>query len=385
MLNDRMIRHVLPKNKRYELRDEGGLILDVTPNAVKSWRFRYSFQGKDYKLTLGEYPFISLKEARALRDEARRKLTIGVNPQISRKTLTTFGELYEEFKKTKFASVTPDYAKKFDERTKKHILPHHGDTPISEITSYDILCVLRLLEAEGKYEQTRRIKQMYGQILRFGIAIGICQIDPVHALSGAIVGNTSKHFATIIEPAKVGLLMRAISAYPYEIVRMAMQLHAYTFVRPGELRNAEWAEIDFSNALWRIPAAKMKMRRDHIVPLAGQSAELLQKIQPLTGHGRYVFPSPRCNGRPLSDATELAALRSMGYGKEEMTAHGFRGMASTLLHELGWQSDLIEKQLAHEIGSSVAQAYNHAQYLEQRREMMQAWADYLDGLRDNRG
>lgn len=383
MLTDKVISNTKPQTKRYELKDSNGLVLEIMPGGTKYWRFRYSYQGKDYKMTLGEYPLISLKDARDLRDEARVKKSRGENPAKSHNTPTTFCELFDDFKNTKLKTLSKSYADAFEERVKNHIYPYHRDTPVRDIASNDILLVVRGLEAAGKYEQSRRIKQMYGQIIKYGISLGACEHDPTVALARVMTPKKTTHYATIIDPQEVGQLLRAIDLYAARspIVGNALRLHAYTFVRPGELRHAEWAEIDFDKAAWKIPAEKMKMKRIHLVPLSRQSLEILENMKKLTGSGQYVFPTPRTRTRPMSEAAELAAIRSMGYTSDQMVPHGFRGMASTLLHENGWPSDYIEKQLAHEIGSNVAKAYNHAQYLEKRIEMMQSWADYLDKLR----
>lgn len=380
MLTDREIKNARPKEKRYELRDTNGLVLDITPNGVKTWRYRYYYQGKDYKLTLGPYPLISLKEARDLRDEARVKRARGENPAKATDKPITFGELFEDFKNTKIKKLSKSYAESYDVRVNR-ILWHHKDTPVKDITSNDILLIVREMEAAGTYEQARRVKQIYGQVIRYGIAIGVCDYDPTAALRGALSSQTGKHYSTITDPQQVGALLRAIDAYSSPIVGNALKFHAYTFVRPGELRKAEWAEVDLGGGTWKIPAEKMKMKRVHVVPLSRQAVKILEDMQKYTGSCRYIFPSPRARAVPMSEVAELAAIRAMGYTKEQFVPHGFRGMASTLLHENGWPSDYIEKQLAHEIGSNVAKAYNHAQYLEKRTEMMQWWADYLDSLK----
>lgn len=235
----------------------------------------------------------------------------------------------------------------------------------------------------GKHEQARRIKQFYGQLFRHGIILGCCETDPTYPLRG-VLGKTETHYATITEPREVGGLMCAIYSYGPFVMRRALQLHMYTFVCPGELRYAGWSEIDWDRAVWKIPAEKMKMKRIHWVPLSRQSVEVLRAIGKYTGGGRYIFPSTRVRdgSRPMSEAGELVTFRRIGYTTEGICPHGFRGMASTLLHENGWPSDYIEKQLTHEVRNTVAQAYNHAQHLEKRTEMMQWWADYLDKLRD---
>ena len=242
--------------------------------------------------------------------------------------------------------------------------------------------MLRRIENRGAVETAHRIKQICGQVFRYAIATGRADRDPSNDLRGALPPTRPKGMATITEPIQVGQLLDAIEGYTgHLITRCALQFAPLVFVRPGELRQAEWAEIDIERAEWKIPAAKMKMRTTHIVPLATQAIEILLEIAPLTGAGKYVFPSMRTGDRPMSNNTVLAALRRMGYAKEEMSGHGFRSMASTILHEQGWPTELIEKQLAHAERSKVKAAYNHAQYLPERQRMMQAWADYLDALK----
>jgi integrase len=268
-------------------------------------------------------------------------------------------------------------------RLNTHILPFIGDIKIADLTTVDILPLMQRLSVIGKHEMSRRVKQIISQVFRYGILTARCDSDPTYALRGFLVAPKPGHFASLTRPTDVGHLLRSIDAYPHPITRYARQFSALVFLRPGEVRHLEWAEIEGSEI--RIPGEKMKMDRPHIVPLARQTLETLDKLRPLTGHGKYAFPSSRApkGDRPMSDATVLVALRSMGYTNEQMTAHGFRHMASTLLNENGFNRDWIERQLAHVEGNSVRAAYNYAEYLPERRKMMQWWADYLDKLRGN--
>jgi len=273
--------------------------------------------------------------------------------------------------------------KKIIRRFELYIFPWLGSRPISDITPPELLAVLRRVESKGILETAHRAQQNCSQVFRYAIATGRAERDSTADLRGALAPAKHGRMATITEPKKIGELLRAIDGYEgTPVAKCALRLAPLVFVRPGELRHAEWEEINFDNAEWRIPAEKMKMKDPHIVPLAMQAVEILYEIRPLTGQGRYVFPSIRTNSRPMSDNTILSALRRMGYPKDEMSGHGFRAMASTILHEQGWPSDIIERQLAHAERNSIKAAYNHAQHLPERQKMMQAWADYLDTLKN---
>lgn len=266
-------------------------------------------------------------------------------------------------------------------RLERDVFPWLGGRPIAEITAPELLTVLRRIESRGAIEVAHRVKQVCGQVMRYAVATGRAQRDPTADLRGALPPSVENHHGALTTPTDVAALMRAIDAYKGSfIVRCALRFTAWTFARPGEVRKAEWAEFDLDGAIWRIPAARMKMGREHLVPLSRQAVELLREIQPLTGSARYVFPSARSAARPMSENAIVAALRYMGYERGEMTAHGFRTTASTLLNEMGWPSDEIERQLAHAEQDEVRGAYNRAEYLTERRKMMQAWADYLDSL-----
>ena len=279
-------------------------------------------------------------------------------------------------------SWSTSHAETIEQRLDNYIIPNLGQRPINEVTAPELLTVLRKIEALGYVETAHRVKQICGQIFRYAIATGRKDHDPAADLKGALPPAKSKRMASIIDPKGVGGLLRAIDDYKGSIVTLcALQFGTLTFVRPGELRHAEWEEIDLEATEWRIPAEKMKMRSPHIVPLSRQAIAVLKKIQPLTGQARYVFPSERTHSRPMSENTVNAALRRMGYTKDELTGHGFRSMASTLLHEQGWRSEVIERQLAHQERNKVKAAYNHAEHLSERKKMMQAWADYLDALK----
>lgn len=276
----------------------------------------------------------------------------------------------------------PDHAVKIIRRLEQNIFPWLGKNPISTITAPELLSVLRRIEDRGVIETAHRVKQILGQVFRYAIVTGRAERDPSADLKGALTPYRSKHMATITDPKEVGAILRAIDGYEgYFVTRCALQLAPLVFVRPGELRQAEWKDIDLENAEWKIPAEKMKMNKVHIVPLSTQAVKILMEVQPLTGMGKYVFPSIRSSQRPMSNNTVLAALRRMGYPKDEMSGHGFRAMASTLLHENSWPSHIIELQLAHVETNSVKAAYNHALYLDDRKKMMQWWSDYLDSLK----
>lgn len=374
--------------KPYRLSDEKGLYLEVAPNGGKWWRLKYRIGGKEKRLSLGVYPDVSLKDARERRDEFRKQIADGIDPSHTRKAEKqsigdqhSFETIAREWH-TKFsANWTEDHAARTLTRIKNDAFPWIGNKNINDITAPELLTVLRRVENRGALETAHRINQICGQVFRYAIATGRAERDPSGDLKGALPPTRTKHHASIVEPKKIGELLRTINEYSGSfITSTALKLSPLLFVRPGELRQAEWSEIDLEIAEWRIPPEKMKMRALHIVPLSTQAIDLLKEIQPLTGRDKYVFPSNRSVTRPMSNNTITAALRRLGYTKEEMTAHGFRSMASTILNEQGWNRDAIERQLAHSERDGVRAAYNYAQYLPERKKMMQSWADYLDGL-----
>ena len=376
-----------PKEKQYKLADERGMYLLIHPKGGKWWRLDYRFQGKRKTLSLGTVPDVSLKEARKKRDEARSILDDGADPSYYRASAKAFGEdSFEAVAREWFEKFRGQWAQshavKILGRLEKDLLPWVGSRPIDAIEPPELLRAFRRVENRGALETAHRIQQIASRVFRYGVATGRCSRDPTADLKGALPPNRSNHFATITDPKEIGGLLRAIDGYQGSpITRSALTLAPLVFVRPGELRHAEWMEIHPDRAEWRIPAAKMKMKRDHIVPLSDQAIQILEEIKPLTGNGRYVFPSVLTTGRPMSDNTINSALRRLGYSKDEMTGHGFRSMASTVLNENSWTPDAIERQLAHVEGNSIRAAYNYAEHLEERRRMMQWWADYLDGLR----
>lgn len=376
-LSELIVKQAKPKEKRYTLSDGRGLLLDVRPNGNKFWVVRIWENGKEKRRHLGTSPEMSLKEARAKAQEVKSE--VGQHT-VEENTTVCFREVAEEWVKTRMGDKKASYRRAIDLRLNRHILPDLGDIPLSEITSGMVLQLCRKIEARGALEMTAKVRNIIGQVFRYAIATDRADSDPTAALVGALQTRQVKHMATLTTPKEIAMLMRSIRAYPYDIVRLAMEFSALVFCRPGEIRHAEWTEVDFDVAEWRIPAEKMKMKRVHIVPLAKQAVELLISLRKLTGAQRWLFPSARGDGRPMSENAVRVALRAMGYGNEDMTPHGFRGMASTRLNEMGWSPDVIERQLAHVEKNSVRAAYNHAEYLEERRRMMQAWADWLDGL-----
>ncbi len=388
-LTEMGIKAARPKDKEYMIGDGHGLWLLVRPDGKKYWRLRYWVGEKERKVSLGVYPIVSLKEAREKRDELARLRGRGMDPSEvlkERKTQTdlTFEAIAREWADKQLKGVTTDKNVRIVLHRLEHfVFPAIGDKEIQDITAPQLLTVFRGIEEQGKVYSAHQTAACCGRIFRYAIATGRAERDPVADLRGALQSYKKKHRAAIVEVGKIQQLLRAMRNFDgTRVVKAAMWFSAYTFARPGEIRKAEWGEIDLESAEWRIPAEKMKMRRPHIVPLAAQVVQLLRELYPTTGRGRYVFPSLRSStgSQPMSENTVLYALRRMGFGPEEMTAHGFRGMASTRLNEMGWTPDVIERQLAHTEQNSVRAAYNHAEYLEERRRMMQAWADYLDGL-----
>jgi len=388
-LTDPTIRNAKADTKPVKLFDAAGLFLLVTPAGGKWWRFKYRFGGKEKLLSLGTYPQVSLKEAREKRDDAKKLLRNHIDPSMERQAAKisesgqgSFEAVAREWFKKMSTVWVPRHAETIIRRLESYIFPQLGQRPINEVTAPELLAMLRKLEAQGTVETAHRVKQICGQVFRYAIATGRTDRDPAADLRGALTPAKPKRMASITDPKGAAGLLRAIDGYHGSFVTAcALKLAPLVFVRPGELRQAEWSEIDLEAAEWRIPADKMKMKSPHIVPLSRQAITILREIHQLTGNGKYVFPSLRTGSRPMSNNTVNAALRRMGFSKEEMTGHGFRSMASTLLNEQGWNRDAIERQLAHAERNKVRAAYNFAEFLPERRKMMQAWADYLDGLK----
>lgn len=387
-LNDFQIRKLKTPTKEIKLFDGNGLFLLATPSGGKLWRFKYFFNGKEKLMSFGSYPEISLLGARQKRKDTRELIAQGIEPGEAKKAAALTGETFQqlamEWLTRQTSAWTPRHSETVKARLVSYVYPFIGNLPVSKLTSVELLGLLRKIEAKGTMETAHRVKQICGQVFRYGVGKGSCEHDLSAGLRGQLAKKPRvKHMAAIIDRKETAGLLRAINDYSGTfVVKYALRLAPFLFVRPGELRHMEWAEIDFGAALWTIPAEKMKMRKTHAVPLSWQAIAILEEIRPLTGEGKYVFPSVRTTTRPISDMAINAALRRMGFTKDEMTGHGFRAMASSQLHEAGWDSNLIELQLAHRDTNTVRAVYNRAERLEERRKMMQAWADYLDALRE---
>ncbi|WP_426145284.1 tyrosine-type recombinase/integrase [Polaromonas sp. DSR2-3-2] len=371
--------------------DGGGMYMLVNAGG-KYWRMNYRFDDKRKTLALGVYPAVSLAKARQRRDKARELLAEGIDPSTAKKedkqakadaAANTFEMVARDWLAKTAADRMPTTQDKLTSWLEKDVIPFIGKMPISTIGPRDVLAALRKMEARGALDSVQRVKQVCGQVFRYAVATGSAERDVTQDLKGALAKPTAGHFAAITEPKQAGDLMRSIFDYVgHPTTITALKLSPLVFVRPGELRTMEWAEVDLDAAEWRIPGSKMKMKVDHLVPLSKQAAELLRGVQPMTGHGRYVFPSLRTGERPMSENTINAALRGMGYSAEVHSAHGFRAMARTIMDEvMGERVDLIEHQLAHAVKDVNGRAYNRTAHLPARRVMMQTWADYLDKLR----
>jgi integrase len=387
MLNDTKVRTVKSRVKAFKLSDERGLFLLVTPAGGRLWRLKYRVQGREKLISLGAYPDVTLKRAREKRDAARKLLADGVDPSVQRQAeraalAQSFEGVGKEWLELQTKSLAPETISILSSRLDSALYPYIGSRPIAAITAQEVLSALRRIEARGRHETAHRVRALAGRVFRYAVATGRAQHDVAADLKGALAPVKSKNFASVTDPIRVGELLRAIHGYSgHPVTALALKLAPLVFVRPGELRAAEWPEFDLENAEWRIPGERMKMGEPHLVPLSRQALAVLRELQPLARGGRYLFPSLRTRERPMSDNTINAALRRMGYTSEEQTGHGFRSMASTLLNEQGFPPDVIELQLAHTERNKVRAAYNKAQRLPERRKMMQAWADYLDGLR----
>lgn len=391
-LTDVKVRNIKPKEKPIKVTDGEGMYLLVSPRGGKCWRLKYRFEGKEKVLALGTYPEVSLFEAREKRLAARKALANGVDPGAARRAQKlaradraensfeiVAREWWERFKPT----WTEGHALTILARLEQNIFPWLGGSPIAEIEAPDLLAALRRVEARGALETAHRVKTICGQVFRYAIATGRAKRDIAADLKGAMPPATVRSHAAIIDPKEVALLLRDIDGYKGGfVVRCALRFAPLVFVRPGELRQAEWSEIDFEAEQWNIPAPRMKMKVAHIVPLSAQALDILRELQPFTGTSRYIFPSGRSFQRCMSENAVNAALRQMGYDKDVMTGHGFRAMARTILDEvLQIRPDYIEQQLAHAVHDPNGRAYNRTVHLPERRKMMQTWADYLDGLK----
>lgn len=390
-LTDMKVQKAKPQDKPVSLFDGGGLYLLVTPSGGKLWRFKYRFNKKEKKLAFGSYPEISLQDARQRREEARKLLANDVDPDAVRKAqkqtqtqeTETFEVIAREWHSRFKPTWTEGHAVTIIDRMERDLFPWIGKRPITEIKAHELLAAMRRVESRGALETAHRIRTIGGQVFRYAVATGRAERDISVDLKGALPQPQEKHRAAITEPLEVAKLLRAIDDYSGSfVVKCALKIAPLVFVRPGELRHMEWTELDFENAQWNIPAGKMKMKEPHLVPLSDQAIKILKELQGLTGTSRYVFPSGRSFERALSDNAILAALRRMGYAKDEMSGHGFRAMARTILDEvLQVRPDFIEHQLAHAVRDPNGRAYNRTAHLNERRKMMQTWADYLDGLK----
>ena len=390
-LSDTLLRGLKATQKVQKHSDGGGLYLYVSLTGGKLWRMGYRFDGKQKTLSFGAYPAVSLKDARQKREEAKELLAKGIDPCTHKQAIkaaarakegNSFEIVAREWFAKHSAGLADSHNKKVLSRLEKQLFPLLGAKPVDEVEAADLLKVARHAEGRGAIDTAHRLVQLCGQIFRYAIITGRAKHDVSADLRGALQKVTVTHMATLTDKNRIGQLLRAIDSYTgFLATKCALQLAPLVFVRPGELRKAEWVEFDLPNAEWRIPALKMKMKQVHIVPLSRQAVAILNSLQPYTGLGRFLFPSPRTDIKPISEESLLAALRSMGFMKEEMSIHGFRGMASTLLNEQGYNRDWIERQLAHGERNSVRAAYNYAEYLPERRRMMAEWADYLDGLK----
>jgi integrase len=393
-LTEIAIRNAKPTAKQYKMGDAGGLFLLVTPSGGKLWRLKFRVAAKEKLLALGAWPDVSLGNARKERDKAKEVLAAGRDPAREKQqakhrakvsAANTFGEVAREFldKRAREGMAVSTVEKS------KYYLTRMGPVivqmPISEIGAMDVLAAVRRIEAKGTYETARRVLQLAGRVFRYAVATARVDSDPTRDLRGALTAHKPKPYAAIIDAKSAGELLRAIDGYEGQIqTRVAMQLSPHVFVRPGELRHVEWSEIDLEAAVWTIPKTKAKMKRQHQVPLSTQSIGLLKKLYAITGPTGYVFPSIRTRTRPMSENTINAGLRRLGFSGDEMTGHGFRAMASTLLNEAHrWHPDAIERALAHRETDKVRAAYDRGQHWQERVEMAQWWSDYLDQLRND--
>ncbi len=391
-LTDTAIRNSKPKDKPYKVADSQGLYLLVNPKGSKLWRIKYRINGVERKLALGAYPEITLAEARTARDAARKHLAHAVDPNVAKRQARIEASIRAG---NSFATVADELIEKKGREGRaaatlekqrwllKLLGADLGKRPVADITPQELLHELKKHERRGRLETAKQLRSFAGQVFRYAAATARAERDPAQLLQGALTSPTVKHFAAITDPVEFGALLRAIDDYQGDpSVMYALKLTPHVFQRPGELRQMEWAEIDFEKAVWMIPTTKMKMREPHTVPLSRQALAILRDMRGLSGSGRYVFPSVRTRARPISDNTVNAALRRMGYSKEQMTAHGFRTSASSLLNESGkWNPDAIERALAHMVPGTIRRIYNQSAYWGERVEMAQWWSDYLCALR----
>ncbi len=393
-LTNLTVKNAKPTNKTQKLFDGGGLFLQVFPNGGKCWRLKYRFLNKEKLLSFGVYPEVSLLEARARRDSAKKLLKTGVDPSELRKLTKqqqilsaedSFESITREWYLKHSANWAESHSSRIIRRFERDIFPWLGNVAITNISTPEVLAAVRRIEDRGAVETAHRALANCGQVFRYAIATGRAQQDPTLALKGALPPVKKSHFASVTEPKDVARILSIIDTYQGTlVVRCAMKLAPLVFVRPGELRHAKWNDIDIDNGEWRFVASKTDTQ--HIVPLSTQAIAILEEIHPLTGRGHFVFPGARSIKRPMSDNAILAAFRSLGISKNEMSGHGFRAMARTILDEqLGFRPDYIEHQLAHAVRDPNGRAYNRTAHIEERKKMMQAWSDYLDQIKISHG
>jgi integrase len=398
-LTDVLIRSAKPLDKPYRLKDGVGLYLEVRPEGGKWWRYRYKKAGRENMLSLGTYPEVTLSEARARRDDLRKQVAQGIDPGHARRaekdtqataSANSFETIAREWYETRRHDWADSYGEKIMARFVADVFPYVGASPIAELKPPELLAVFRRIEKRGALETAQRARENVSQVFRYAVATGRAESDPSRDLKDALRKPIVQHFPAITKPQRLGELLRAIDGYSGTlIVRVALKLAPMLMLRPGELRHAQWDEFDLEGALWTIPAARMKRQKigklqgpPHLVPLPDQAVAALRELLPLTGTAQWVFRGERHHDRPMSENTVNAALRGMGFPREEVTGHGFRATARTMLAErLGVAENVIEAQLAHTVQDSLGRAYNRTEFIDQRREMMQTWANYLDKLR----
>ncbi|ENC5545581.1 tyrosine-type recombinase/integrase [Salmonella enterica] len=387
-LTDLAIRRSKPKDKPYTLNDGNGLSLLIEPNGSKGWRLRYRFSGKAKLMSLGTYPNVALADARTARDEAKKLIAGGIDPAEVRKAKkreieSRFGNTFEgiarEWYEKRFDRWSPSYAEEMIETFEKDVFPYIGSRPIAEIKPMELLAVLSVLNDRGATEKLRKVRQRCGEVFRYAVITGRAEYNPAPDLVSAFAPHKKEHYA-FLKTDELPEFFRILNTYTGSmIVKLAMRLLILTGVRPGELRQAEWCEIDFDNRLWEVPKERMKMRRPHCVPLSEQALNILEQLKPVTGHYQYIFPGRIHHSKPMSEMAMNVLIRRIGYAGR-VTGHGFRHTMSTILHEQGYNTAWIETQLAHVDKNSIRGTYNHAQYLDGRREMLQWYADYMDAL-----
>ncbi|MDN0124783.1 MULTISPECIES: tyrosine-type recombinase/integrase [Yersinia] len=387
-LTDLELRRSKPKEKPYTLSDGHGLSILIEPNGSKGWRFRYRFDGKPKMLSLGTYPTVSLTDARQKRDEAKKLVVAGINPSEARQQQkrarqdiagSTFEGIAREWYEKRFDRWSASYSEEMIKTFEKDVFPYIGHRPIAEIKPMELMAVLAKLDERGASEKMRKVRQRCGEVWRYAIITGRAEYNPAPDLASAFAPQKKEHYA-FLNPDELPEFFRTLNTYSGSlIVKLAMRLQALTGLRPGELRQGEWTEIDFDKRLWEIPPERMKKRRPHCVPLSEQTIAILEQLKPITGHYKYIFPGRIHHTKPMSEMAMNVLIRRIGYAGR-VTGHGFRHTMSTILHEQGYNTAWIETQLAHVDKNSIRGTYNHAQYLDGRREMLQWYADYMDSL-----